>query len=69
MSINTLFAQYTGKPGEKNHQSKLSAAEVLAILRLDNAGVAHTAIAEGFDVARGTVWDVTSGRSWAHLTS
>jgi len=66
---STHWSFYSGKPGEANHMAKLTTPEVLAILKLDNAGVAHTAIAEGFGVARGTVWDVTSGRSWAHLAA
>ena len=69
MSINTLFAQHTGKPGTANHQAKLSNEEALAVLKLDHAGVDRNLIADVFGIARGSVWDISTGRSWAHLTS
>jgi hypothetical protein len=65
--MNTRFAQYVGKPGTSNHQAKLSNEEALAVLKLDHAGVDRTLIADVFGIARGTVYDIASARSWKHL--
>lgn len=65
--MNPAFAAHVGQPGTANHQSKLSVPEVKAIRSLYFSGVPDRVIAESFGVARGTVNDVATLRTWTHV--
>lgn len=54
--------------GEKNTQAKLNSKEVLEIVKLNKSGIGPTELATIFSVSPGTICDITSGRSWAHVT-
>jgi len=36
---------------------------------VDHAGVDRNLIADVFGIARGSVWDISTGRSWSHLAA
>lgn len=52
-------------PGEKNPMHKLTTDQVFAIKGI--VGVAQTKIAEMFGISQTTVWQIRTGKRWAHL--
>lgn len=53
--------------GERQGQSKLKAADVLAIRELERAGVLQGDIAARFAVAQSTVSDIVRRKKWPHI--
>ncbi len=59
---------YTGNPGEKNPQSKLTEADVVHIRTLHSAGIeTYGTLAERFAVTRTCIAFVCQRRSWNHI--
>lgn len=53
--------------GEANGMAKLTETDVRAILSLAPHGQSHQAIATRFGVARRTIADIMSGKTWGHV--
>lgn len=50
--------------GEHNGNAKLSSSEVAEMRALHKAGYSYKTLQSKFNVARATVWRVTSGKNW-----
>lgn len=57
-----------GFDGERNTMSKLHSDQVLEIVKMHNAGVAHSQIAKMFNISCSTISDIIAGRSWNSVT-
>lgn len=53
--------------GEINPLSKLTDAKVVEILKLLKAKVPRTVICQQFNVSRGTIDQIATGRTWRHV--
>jgi hypothetical protein len=53
--------------GERNSHSKLTSQQVLEIRKRRAAGERPYYLAREFGVGYSTIWNITAGRSWAHL--
>lgn len=53
--------------GEGNPRSKLTQDQVIEIRVARAAGVTQAALAEKYDVARGTIYKIVTRRKWAHV--
>lgn len=60
-------AHGTAACGERNHQSKLTEADVIEIRRLSKAGVGCRPIAIKFGLSRSTAHAIAVGRAWRHV--
>lgn len=54
----------TSRPGEANHEAKLSERDARAIRESPSPA---TVLAEHYGVSRRTVWLIRTGRAWKHL--
>lgn len=57
-----------GKEGEGNHKAKLTAVAVGVVMRLHRQGLSTAAIARRVGVKKNAVWNITTGRTWSHVT-
>jgi DNA-binding CsgD family transcriptional regulator len=55
------------RSGERHPMSRLTADEVREVRHLKESGVSAPEIARRFGVSRQYVYDLTTGRRWAHL--
>ena len=55
--------------GENHYRAKLTAAQVAAIREQCGQGRSKTSLAREFGVARSTIGDLVSGKSWKRLTA
>jgi hypothetical protein len=58
-----------GPRGERAWTSKLNAASVLEIRQKRADGALLTALAHEYNVTTQTIWQITSGRAWTHVTT
>ncbi len=54
--------------GERNHNAKLTAESVVAIKQALARGVPQTELARTYDVARQSISQVATGKTWRHVT-
>lgn len=59
---------WSGAKGERNRAAKLSASQVLEILRRTEAGEKSGDLAREFGVKRWTIKGIRQGRVWGHVT-
>jgi hypothetical protein len=52
----------------KHHKAKLTEADISAIWERIQAGECQAAIARAYDVHPNTIWSITSGDNWSHIT-
>lgn len=53
--------------GEKHGKARLTKDQVKLIRKLSNEGTSDTVLARRFSVARGTIYDVITRRTWKHI--
>lgn len=54
--------------GEHNTCAKLTESDVLKIIALNKNGISVHELSETFNVSKGTIYDILSGRSWVHVS-
>ncbi len=57
----------TRSRGERHGHAKLTEEQVFEIRRLVDRGASHQSLAMRFNVARQTLSDAATGRTWAHI--
>jgi len=57
-----------GIKGERHHNTKFTASQVLEIVALRQQGLTYSAIAKIFDVSRACISNICHGLVWSHVT-
>ena len=53
-----------GRSGEQNNSHKLTAAQVVIVKQMIEAGVSYTKIGSAFNVSRHCIADIATGKNW-----
>lgn len=55
------------RPGERNHNAKLNAGQVILIREAIASGERYSALARAYDVSEGLIRSIVRGRAWRHV--
>ena len=55
------------QPGERNHNAKLNAGQVILIREAIASGERYSALARAYDVSEGLIRSIVRGRAWRHV--
>lgn len=62
------LAHGTATLGEKNGQSRLNVADVVAIRRLKSLGETQGSLSNAFNVSQSVISDIVNRKAWAHVS-
>lgn len=65
--LHSINVTKTGTFGENHPSSKLSESKVREIRGLLDSGFSQNRVAQTFGVSRGTICDISTGKTWKHV--